>query len=166
MAMNLPSSACSAVLVSTFLWLASPGVAQAQTGDQAVDDALALNACLAAWGNHPFGSHLTYSTLSTSVRMSGTGPATVDSVATNHPSLILVKPLVNAWGDAHMALVNPNGWYCLRAPADQLGALRVQLHCRARMAAASGGATTWGTGGAGSGPTAMGAVQVERVGCH
>lgn len=142
------------------------GSAQAQTGDRAVDDAFALTACLAAWGNHPFGSHLTYTTLNTSVKISGAGPATADRALTNHPSLVLVDPLVTTQGDAHIALMNPNGWYCLRTPANQLGALRIQLHCRARMAAASGGATTWGTGSAGAGPTTMGAAQVERVGCR
>ena len=142
------------------------GSVQAQTGERAVDDAFALNACLAAWGNHPFGSHLTYTSLNTSVKLSGAGPATVDQTATNHPSLILVNPLVNALGDAHIALMNPNGWYCLRASANQMGALRIQLHCRARMASGAGGATTWGTGGGGAGPTTMGAAQVERVGCN
>lgn len=142
------------------------GHAHGQTGDRAVDDAFALNACLAAWGNHPFGSHLTYTTLRTSVKMAGAGPATSDRAATNHPSLILVDPLVNARGDASIALLNPNGWYCLRAPANVLGALRVQLHCRARMASGTGGATTWGTGSGGAGPVVMGAVQVERTNCN
>jgi hypothetical protein len=141
------------------------GLTGAQTGDRAVDDAIALNACLTAWGNHPFGSHLTYTTLTTAVKISGAGPATTDRATTNHPSLILVDPLVNTGGEASIALMNPNGWYCLRTPANLLGALRIQLHCRARMAASSGGATTWGTGRGHSGPTVLGAVQVEPVGC-
>ena len=166
MAMNLGDMVGSVVRVGLLMLLSLMGVAQAQTGDRAVDDAFALNACLNAWGNHPFGSRLTYTTLSTSVKISGAGPATADLTITNHPSLILVDPLVNARGDAHIALLNPNGWYCLRAPAHQMGALRIQLHCRARMASGAGGATTWGTGRAGAGPTTMGSAQVERVGCN
>lgn len=165
MAMNFSGMVGSVVRVGLFMLLSSLGAAQAQTGDRAVDDAFALNACLNAWGNHPFGSRLTYTTLSTSVKISGTGPATSDQTTTNHPSLILVDSLVNARGDAHIALLNPNGWYCLRAPASQMGALRIQLHCRARMASGAGGATTWGTGRA-AGPTTMGSALVERVGCN
>ena len=167
MPMFSPSFARWPLRLAVLLTLASSyGASQAQTGDRAVDDAFALTTCLAAWGNHPFGSHLTYTTLNTSVKISGAGPATADRTLTNHPSLVLVDPLVTTQGDAHIALMNPNGWYCLRTPANQMGALRIQLHCRARMAAGSGGATTWGTGGAGAGPTTMGAAQVERVGCR
>lgn len=139
--------------------------AQAQTGGRAMEDAFALNACLTAWGNHPFGSRPTYTTLTTSVKISGAGPATTDRNATDHPSLILVDALVNTRGDASLALSNPNGWYCLRVPANELGALRIQLHCRARLAAASGGATVWSTGQGAARVTMLGSMPVERVGC-
>lgn len=161
--MNLPHLARTAAL-GALLFPFATGHAQT-TGERAVDDAFALNACLSAWGNHPFGSHLTYTTLSTSVKVSGDGPASADRQATHHPSLILVDPLVNARGEARIALMNPNGWYCLRSSAQELGALHIQLHCRARMAAASGGATTWGSGRGRPGITRMGALQVERAGC-
>jgi len=166
MHMNHTTFARSFVRLAVLLSLAFTfGFTHAQTGERAVDDAFALNTCLAAWGNHPFGSHLNYTTLNTSVKFSGEGPATSDRSVTNHPSLILVDPLVNATGDASIALMNPNGWYCLRAPPHLLGALRIQLHCRARLAAGSGGATTWGTDSDRSGTAVMGSVQVERTGC-
>ncbi|AOW12907.1 hypothetical protein LPB72_18180 [Hydrogenophaga crassostreae] len=165
--MNHTTFARSLVRLAVFSSLAlTVGFTQAQTGERAVDDAFALNACLAAWGSHPFGSHLRYTTLSTSVKFSGAGPATSDRSVTNHPSLILVDPLVNATGDASIALMNPNGWYCLRAPDHLLGALRIQLHCRARLAAGSGGTTTWGTDSDRSAKVVMGSVQVERTGCN
>ena len=166
MAKNVEEWVGSVIRVVWLTLLTVSGAAMAQTGDRAVDDAFALNACLNAWGRHPFGSHLTYTTLNTSVKISGAGPATADQVTTNHPSLILVDPLVNARGDAHIALMNANGWYCLRSPAHQMGALHIELHCRARMASAAGGVTIWGTGGAGTGPTTMGSAQVERMGCN
>ena len=128
-------------------------------------DAAALDACLNAWGQHPFGSRPVYTRLSTAVKISGVGPASADRTATDHPSLILVEPLVNVLGDASLALTNPNGWYCLRAPANELGALRIQLHCRARLAAASGGATIWSSGPGAPRVTLIGSMPVERVGC-
>jgi hypothetical protein len=143
----------------------SLGTTHAQDSERILDDAFALNGCLTAWGKHPFGSHPVFTRLATSVKISGVGPASADRSVTDHPSLILVDPLVNVQGDASLALTNPNGWYCLRAPANELGALRIQLHCRARLAAASGGATVWGSGHGAPGVTMMGPMQVERVGC-
>ena len=131
----------------------------------APEEPKALEACLTAWGEHPFGSRPVYTRLSTSVKVAGVGPATTDSEITDHPSLILVDPLVNVMGQSSIALMNPNGWYCLRAAVNVLGALRIQLHCQARLASASGGATVWGTGYGRPGVTVMGSIEVERVGC-
>jgi hypothetical protein len=150
------------------LWVLASAATLAQTASLPVPqtDGSALNACLIAWGNHPFGSRPVYTRLSTSVKLAGVGPATADPMRTDHPTLILVDPTVNALGDASLVLSNPNGWYCLRAPANELGALRIQLHCRARLAAASGGATVWGSGHGETGVTKLGALQVERIGCE
>ena len=140
-------------------------VAQAQTGDQTVDEGFALSACLSAWGNHPFGSHLTYTRMSSSVRITGSAPAGMASVATTHPSLVLVDPLVNERGESGIALLNPNGWYCLRVPPKLVGQVQVKLHCRAHLAVSSGGATYWGGGRGAAGVTTMGPLAVERVAC-
>ena len=154
-------------LVSALLiFLSATTQAQTAAATAAESDGVALDACLTAWGNHPFGSRPIYTRLSTSVKLSGVGPATADPTHTDHPSLILVDPTVNALGEASLVLSNPHGWYCLRAPANELGAFRIQLHCRARLAAASGGATVWGSGNGTSGVMKMGALQVERVGCE
>lgn len=138
---------------------------QAQTGDQTVDEGFALSACLSAWGDHPFGNHLTYTRMSSSVRITGSAPAGMASVTTSHPSLVLVDPLVNERGESGIALLNPNGWYCLRVPPKLLGRVHVQLHCRAHLAVSSGGATYWGGGRGVVGVTTMGPLEVERVGC-
>lgn len=164
--MNLTIFARSFVRLAALSSLMLPlGAAHAQSVVRVADDAFALNGCLTAWGNHPFGSHPVYTRFSTVVKISGVGLASEDRSVTDHPSLILVDPLVNVQGDASLALTNPNGWYCLRAPANELGALHIQLHCRARMAAAFGGATVWGSGHGASGVTMMGPMQVERIGC-
>lgn len=159
----MPFSPFRTGLVGVLLVLLT-ATTQAQTATET--DGAALDACLTAWGNHPFGSRPVYTRLTTSVKLSGVGPATSDQTRTDHPSLILVDPTVNALGDASLVLNNPHGWYCLRAPASTLGAFRIQLHCRARLAAASGGATVWGSGHGTPGMTKMGALQVERVGCE
>ncbi|MEZ5706646.1 MAG: hypothetical protein R3E56_16120 [Burkholderiaceae bacterium] len=140
-------------------------VAQAQTGDQSVDEGFALSACLSAWGDHPFGSHLTYTRMASSARISGSAPGGKASAATSHPSLVLVDPLVNERGESGAALLNPNGWYCLRVPPKVVGRVHVQLHCRAHLAVSSGGATYWGGGRGAAGVTTMGPLEVERLGC-
>ena len=149
-------------LVSLF---AALNPAQAQTGERPVDEGFALSACLSAWGDHPFGSHLTYSRMSSSPRLTGAAPTNMAPAATNYPSLVLVDPLVNERGESGIALLNPNGWYCLRVPSGLVGRVAVQLHCRAHLAVSSGGATYWGGGRGAAGVTTMGPLEVERVGC-
>ena len=139
--------------------------ALAQTDLELQDDAEALNTCLAAWGHHPFGSQMRYTRLSTAVKVAGRGSGTADYSATDHPSLILVDPLVTARGDASLSLLNPQGWYCLRAPENEWGALRIRLHCHAHLASATGGATLWGRSSGRLGRVTVGAMQVERLGC-
>ena len=59
--MTFLSFACSCVRLAALSSLTvTMGFTHAQTGERAVDDAYALNACLAAWGSQPFGSHPVY----------------------------------------------------------------------------------------------------------
>ncbi|MBT9550027.1 MAG: hypothetical protein IV088_04185 [Hydrogenophaga sp.] len=147
-------------LAVLLLGLMGSGLAQAQA------DSPALEACLRAWGdNHPFGSRPTYRTLATSVKVFGRGPSTADREVTDTPALILVNPGVNVMGASEIELLNPNGWYCLRSAVNVMGGMDIKLHCRARLASASGGTTVWGGDNAAKGVTVMGAITVERVGC-
>jgi len=147
-------------LAAFILGLMGSGLAQAQA------DSPALEACFRAWGdNHPFGSRPTYRTLATSVKVFGRGPSTADREVTDTPALILVNPGVNVMGASEIQLLNPNGWYCLRSAVNVMGGMDIKLHCRARLASASGGTTVWGGDNAAKGVTVMGAITVERVGC-
>ena len=146
-------------LAVVLLGLMGSGLAQAQA------DSPALEACLRAWGdNHPFGSRPTYRTLATSVKVFGRGPSTADREVTDTPALILVNPGVNVMGASEIELLNPNGWYCLRAAVNVGGGLRIKLHCDAHLASATSGTSVLGDN-AGRGVSVMGAISVERVGC-
>jgi len=86
---------------------------------QEVDSSIA--ACLKAWGKHPFGKNPTFKTLTTSVKVFGIGKNTSDTEVTSSPTLILVNPGVNVMGGSVIELLNPNGWYCLRATVNVMG---------------------------------------------
>jgi hypothetical protein len=139
------------------LALALPALAQ--------DDSSAPEACLKAWGQHPFGSRPTYRTLATSVTVFGRGPGTVDREVTPGPELVVVNPGVNVMGASQIELLNPNGWYCLRATVNVMGGMDIKLHCNARLASAHTGATVMSGENATRGVSVMGAITVQRVGC-
>lgn len=126
----------------------------------------AVSKCLAAWGEHPFGAHPKFKTLSTSVRVFGVGSEPVDDEVTKSPALILVNPAVNVMGGTTYGLLNPNGWYCFRATVNVMGGLTVKAHCKAHLASSNSGATVMGSNSSGNkGVTVMGSTKVRLVGC-
>ena len=125
----------------------------------------AIAACLKAWGNHPFGSKPQYRTLQTSVKVFGIGNNTRDAEVTSAPTLILINTGVNVMGGSNMELLNPNGWYCLRATVNVMGGMNIRAHCKAHLASASEGATVLGNSSDNRGVTVMGSTNVERVDC-
>lgn len=131
----------------------------------AQSDSAALETCLTTWNNHPFGGRPVYKSLPPSTGAVVNGVTAADAESTDMPSLVLVQPGVNVMGGARLALLNPNGWYCLHPAVNVMGGLKVRLHCRARLAAASGGATVWNGGVASARSTVLGGITVEPVGC-
>jgi len=131
---------------------------------QEVDSSIA--ACLKAWGKHPFGKNPTFKTLSTSVKVFGIGSNTSDTEVTSSPTLILVNPGVNVMGGSVIELLNPNGWYCLRATVNVMGGLNLRAHCKAHLASSKDGATVMGNSAENKGVTVMGSTNVERVDCN
>jgi hypothetical protein len=125
----------------------------------------AVQACLKAWGSHPFGSNPAYTTLATSVKVFGIGQGTADRESTPGPRLIVVNPGVNVMGGTEIELLNPNGWYCLRAAVNVMGGMDIKLHCNARLASATTGTTVMSGENAAKGVSVMGAITVQRVGC-
>ncbi len=124
--------------------------------------------CLSHWGSHPFtAKNPNYKTISTSVSVFGAGSDIVDSKATKKPSLVYIKPSVNVLGGKLIQLKNPNGWYCLKSNTNVLGKATIELHCNAKLAIASTGATVLGSeeGGTQQGTTVLGKTKIKRVGC-
>lgn len=160
---NRPLIACirvwALVLLPTLL-AAAP--VQAQAPDATLS---AARACMRAWGNqHPFTDTPPLRTVSGAVRVLGRGSSVSDREVTDFPVLVVVEPGVNVLGDGEMELLNPNGWYCLRAAVNVGGGLRIKLHCDAHISSASSGTSVFGDN-AGRGVSVMGAISVERVGC-
>ena len=131
---------------------------------QPVDSSIA--ACLKAWGKHPFGNNPQFKTLQTSVKVFGIGSNTRDSEVTSSPALILINPGVNVMGGSNIELLNPNGWYCLRATVNVMGGLNIRAHCKAQLASASDGTTVIGNSSENKGVTVMGSTNVARVDCN
>ena len=60
-------------LIAGLILCGATGLAQAQDSESG-----ALQACLKAWGEHPFGPNPAYRTLATSVKVFGIGQGTAD----------------------------------------------------------------------------------------
>lgn len=125
----------------------------------------AAQACMRSWGSqHPFTDTPPLRTVSGAVRVLGRGSSVVDREVTDYPVLVVVQPGVNVLGESEMELLNPNGWYCLRAAVNVGGGLRIKLHCDAHISSATSGTSVFGDN-AGRGVSVMGEISVERVGC-
>lgn len=155
----IPTVSAWAMVLAVLL---GPASVRAQEAD-AVQSA--ARACLRAWGSqHPFTDTPPLRTVSGAVRVLGRGSSVADREVTDFPVLVVVQPGVNVLGESEMELLNPQGWYCLRAAVNVGGGLRIKLHCDAHMASATSGTSVLGDN-AGRGVSVMGAISVERVGC-
>lgn len=155
----IPTVSAWAMVLAVLL---GPASVRAQEAD-AVQSA--ARACLRAWGNaHPFTDTPPLRTVSGAVRVLGRGSSVADREVTDFPVLVVVQPGVNVLGESEMELLNPQGWYCLRAAVNVGGGLRIKLHCDAHMASATSGTSVLGDN-AGRGVSVMGAISVERIGC-
>jgi len=139
--------------------LLGPGAAMAADEDDPIDT------CLKAWGEHPFGTAPRYRTLATTVKVFGIGENVADTRATDAPALVLVNPGVNVMGGAQIELLNPNGWYCLRATVNVMGGLTIRAHCRAHIATATGSVAVAANNPGQGGVVVMGSTEIVRVGC-
>ncbi|WP_374410728.1 hypothetical protein [Hydrogenophaga sp.] len=139
------------------------GGASAMAADEEV--MAAARACMRAWGQHPFTDTPPLRTLAGAVRVMGRGPSIADREATDFPVLVVVQPGVNVMGGSELELLNPNGWYCLRAAVNVMGGMDIKLQCNAQLASATTGTTVMSGENAARGVTVMGAITVQRVGC-
>lgn len=149
------------MLLRSFLFmLCMPGLVLASSEDGA------LQSCLRAWGQHPFGNkphH--YRLLNSSVKVFGIGQSIDDTVTTSQPELVLVDTGVNVMGGSTVQLLNPNGWYCFASNVNVMGSLTIKAHCKAHLASASNGMTVMGGDSSNKSVTVLGSTQVELVGC-
>ena len=130
-----------------------------------VDSSIA--ACLKVWGDHPFGKTPQFKTLGTSVKVFGIGKKTGDTEPTSSPSLVLINPSFNMMGGSTIALLNANGWYCLRTAVSIMGSVNIRAHCKAHLASTSAGTTVLGNNSENRNikdiaVTSIGSVLVER----
>jgi len=136
-----------------------PPPAHAQDGSAPA----AITACLAAFGEHPFGNDPDYRTLPVKVKVFGIGKDTVDGTRTDAPELVYVRTGVNVAGGSVVQLGNPNGWYCMRSAVNVMGGLAIRLACGARFAMLGEGTTVMGSAADGdTGTTVMGSTRIER----
>ncbi len=133
-------------------------------GDTSQRDA--INRCLHAWGEHPFGDGSGHKlrVIETSVRVMGFGGSeTVDSDVTSYPQLILIRPSVNAMTKTTYQFLNPKGWYCFDTSVTALGASIVKIHCDAHLADVKSGTNVLGEDQRDGGVVVLGKSEVQRL---
>jgi hypothetical protein len=142
----------------------APTLAHAQAA-QELDPS--IDACLKAWGDHPFGAKPEFKTLNVSVKVFGFGRDTADTEPTSAPSLVLLAPSVNVLGNSRIKLLNPNGWYCLRTNVNVGGGMTLEMHCKANLASAADGKTLKPGEHLqeNQSTNVLGSTMIERVGC-
>lgn len=145
----------SLVLLATW-FTASP------TPVSAADPDPTITACLAAFGDHPFGSNPEFKTLPVAVKVFGVGKKTIDDEQTSSPALVYVKQGVNVMGGTVVELRNPQGWYCMRAAVNVMGGFTVKLACGAHFAVLGQGASVMSGSDGANGTTVMGSTTIER----
>lgn len=133
----------------------------------------ALNRCLAAWGDHPFGDDISSAEVRivpAQVRVMGFGGIEPkDLLATDYPQLVLIETSVSAATRTTYELQNPNGWYCFHTATTVLGQNRINLACGAKLANSrdSGVAVLAEdeTGKGDGGVVVLGEIEVNRGDC-
>jgi len=158
------ASKTAAPLVALFALCLAAAV-PAPAAAEEIDSSIA--ACLKAWGEHPFGKTPQFKTMGTSFKVFGIGNDISDTAPTPSPALVLIEPNFNLMGASTIALLNPNGWYCMRTTVNLLGQVTVRAHCKARLAGASDGSVALANESANRSfkdltVTVVGTVEVER----
>jgi len=126
-----------------------------------------IDACLKAWGKHPFGQNPQFKTIRANVKVMGIGGNLKDETVTTKPELVLVKHSVGVMSKQTIELLNPQGWYCLKGAVTVLGKSEIRAHCKAHLASSDDGATVLGSNETdGGGVTVMGTIKIEKVGCQ
>ncbi len=126
------------------------------------NDRTAIDACLDAWGKHPFSKNSPYRKIKSNVKVMGIGGNVEDDKHTSKPELVLVKHSVAVMSKQKYELMNPNGWYCLKGAVAVLGKSEVRLHCKAHFASSNDGAAVAASADEG-GVAVLGKVEIKRI---
>lgn len=80
-----------------------------------------------------------------------------DLEVTTEPKLIIIPLSVNLGGSTNFELMNPNGWYCMKAAVGAKSTVGIKLHCNAKLAQSDLGVSLeTNPGGAGGVPVKVG----------
>lgn len=80
-----------------------------------------------------------------------------DLEVTAEPKLIIIPLSVNVGGSTNFELMNPNGWYCMKAAVGAKSTVGIKLHCNAKLAQSDLGVSLeTNPGGAGGVPVKVG----------
>lgn len=125
----------------------------------------AVRACLANWPDHPFDAqNPKFRSVESRFKIFGIGENINESTPTEQPELVLIQSNISVMTGSGITLMNPNGWYCLRAKVNVMASSHVNLHCNAKIASTKPGTTVLG-GGDDMGVTVLGAAEIHRQGC-
>lgn len=131
-------------------------------------DSEAVRNCLRNWTKHPFSKNETYRRVKAGVKVFGIGSkGFLDEEKTTWPQLILVSPGVNVLGKATYQLLNPNGWYCIKANVTVLSKSEIEIACNAHITYNGDGAEVLGSSdkNVDGGVVVLGKLVVKKVGC-
>lgn len=123
---------------------------------------LAIERCLANWGEHPFGEKPRFKEGSLEVRVLQRHDYQKVDDPTDVPQLVYIEPNVNVLSRVTYQLTNPNGWYCFNNHVDVLSKIRFELQCDAKLTVSREGATVLGADEVDKGVTVLGSVRIER----
>lgn len=146
-------------VVLALLVFGSLGCFAAEEGD--ID---AVKNCIEHWGKTPFKANPRFRVISSKVKVMGIGGDINDTKKTSEPELVLIKPSVTVMAKTALNLMNPNGWYCIKANVSVLGKSEINLNCKANLATSNDGTTVLGgkDEDAGGGVAVLGSIRVNK----
>ena len=157
----------TALLFGIFAIAAILGAPHALAKKGADGDQVALRECLSKWASHPFpkDGDLTFKKIGANVKVMGIGDDVADTAKTDQPELVLVKPSVSVMTKATYRLMNPNGWYCMKAKVSVMAKSVIEVDCSAHLAATNEGITIAASNESSKEIAVLGKATVQKKNC-
>ncbi|MBM4252517.1 MAG: hypothetical protein FJ146_11140 [Deltaproteobacteria bacterium] len=94
-----------------------------------------VDACLAQFPDHPFGSdQVNPRLLAPTINVINRTSVLLDDTKTDAPELVIIAGTINIFGTAEFKLLNPNAWYCIPANLAIFGTTTIDIHQNAHLA--------------------------------